>query len=408
MSAIKFNPSSFRKNFKWFENNKNWINFDNAATSIALDVVAEASKEYYQYFCVNPHNKNPEINQKLIAIIEETRDLLAKFFNAKKNEIIFTSSATESLNLFAFGLSSLVKSNDEIILKEDEHAANVFPWVNLAKENKAKLKIIKKTPNKSWTDAFLKACTPSTKLLVITATSNLFGNSIDYEKISKHLKKISPNSFIVVDAVQAVPHHKIDITSANIDFLTFSTHKFYGPTGLGIAFIKSELQSRLKPFKLGGDIFKSLDNNFKIIFKEGPSKFEAGTLNIMAIYALNKQLKFMQKEFNFSEMVFYSKQLKNLAYQLLSQNPNIVLANHDQDVPIFAFKHKYINSADLATFLNIKKIIVRQGSICVGKFKNKESFLRVSLLHYNTKEELLYLEKLLKTSKNSIINELIY
>ncbi|AAB96003.1 cysteine desulfurase [Mycoplasmoides pneumoniae] len=407
MTKTKFNPYQFRKQFKWFKNNPQWVNFDNAATSIALDTVSQACKEYYELFSVNPHNKTPDLNNQIIAIIAETRQLVADWFNVTALEIIFTSSATESINLFAHGLKPWIKPGDEIVLKGDEHSANVLPWVALAKQTKARLVWVEKQANQSLEDTFKSLINPKTKVVAITATSNLFGNSIDFAQIADYLKQVNPKAFVAVDAVQTVQHKQIDIAKTQIDFLAFSTHKFYGPTGLGVAYIKKSLQPQLQPLKLGGDIFTQIDPDNTIHFKSTPLKFEAGTPNIMAIYALNKLLRFFKQKFNFAQMMAYGHQLKQQAYELLNSNPQIVLANHDQDVPIFSFKHRQLATIDLATFLNINKIMVRQGSICVGRYRNKDYFVRVSLMHYNTVKELQYLAKLLATDTKTIIKNVI-
>ncbi|QZX49368.1 aminotransferase class V-fold PLP-dependent enzyme [Mycoplasma sp. E35C] len=374
-----------RQQFNWFKNNKDWIYFDNAATSLKPDAVINTISEYYNNWSLNPHNTDTKLSNQLNNFIDQTRTKTANYLGVNADEIIFNSSATEILNLFAFGLIDYLKPNDEIIINELEHASNLINWVELANRNNLKLVLIKSL------DELKTKINQKTKVVAFSALSNIFGYHVDYLKYANLIKAINPHCLVFIDATQYVAHNKIIITP-DIDGLCFSAHKIFGPTGLGIGYIKKSLQQTLKPLKYGGDMYYDFDlNNKTISFKNNPLKYEAGTNNVSSIYAWSKTLDFINQLYD-QGFKDYEQQLVNYFKSKIKNQDKLILINKQATYPIFLVQIKGIHSQDLASYLSSKKIITRAGVSCVHLLKQyqQDGYVRVSLSAYNTFEEIDY------------------
>ncbi|MDC4182640.1 aminotransferase class V-fold PLP-dependent enzyme [Mycoplasma bradburyae] len=391
-----------REQFSWLKNNKDWIYFDNSATSLKPDVVINSISDYYQNWSLNPHNKDTDISNKLNVIINETREKTAKYLDVNANEIIFNSSATEILNLFSFGLSSYLKSGDEIIVNELEHASNLVNWIELAKRNNLNLVLVKSL------DEIKDKVNAKTKVVSFSALSNVFGYEVDYLNYAKTVKTKNKDCLVFIDATQLAAHKKIEITE-DIDGLCFSAHKIFGPTGLGIGYIKKALQKTLKPLKYGGDMYYDFNiNNKTISFKDNPLKYEAGTNNIASIYAWSKSLDFIN-DIHENGWYDYEQELVNYFKKKVKEQDKLILINQDCSFPIFLVQIPNIHSQDLAWYLSTKKIVTRAGVSCVHLLKNyqKDGYVRVSLSVYNTKEEIDYFFEVIKDFElKDVLNEL--
>ncbi|WP_027121976.1 cysteine desulfurase [[Mycoplasma] imitans] len=391
-----------RKKFSWFNNNKNWIYFDNSATSLKPDLVVNAIGEYYQNWSLNPHNNNTSLSNKLNDLIFETRKKTAQFLSVNSDEIIFNSSATEILNLFAFGLHEYLKSGDEIIVNELEHASNLVNWLELSRRNNLKFTLVKSL------DEIKDKISNKTKVISFSGLSNIFGYKVNYLDYAKQIKTLNKNCLVFIDATQLAAQEPIAI-SKDIDGLCFSAHKIFGPTGLGIGYIKKDLQKILNPLKYGGDMYYDFDVDSKNIeLKSNPLKYEAGTNNVAAIYAWSKSLDFINEIYknNFND---YKNELVAYFKQKVKQQKKLILINEQANFPIFLVQIPNIHSQDLAWYLSTKKIITRAGSSCVHLLKKyqKDGYVRVSLSIYNTKEEIDYFFKVIEEfNLKDILNEL--
>ena len=272
------------------------IYMDNSATSLKPQCVIDKMKDYYENYSANAHRGDYDISYKVDLEYEGTRDLVADFINAKdKEEIVFTSGTTESLNMIATGFfSGLIEEGDEILITTSEHASNILPWFRLENEKGCKVNYIPLDSNYHVTlDNIKKVVTPRTKVIALAQVTNVIGDVRPIKEICKfaHERDI----FVVVDGAQSLPHMKVDVQDLDCDFLAFSAHKMYGPTGLGVLYAKKELLENINPINLGGGMNESFDSPKEILLKEVPTRLEAGTPNIAAVIAFAEAIKYINK-----------------------------------------------------------------------------------------------------------------
>lgn len=396
-------PKKVRAEFSWFKKHQNVIYFDNGATSLKPDCVVSAVAEYYQNFSTNPHNSDSNFANSLNARIYKCRENVARFINASTEEIIFTSGATESLNLFAFGLTHLISKNDEIIVPEIEHTSNLLPWLVLSKKTGCKLITIKEDKNLDWTKALLSKISSRTKIVSFASVSNLFGTSVSSKIIAKKIKKINPNIIVVVDGTQEIQHHKINLKQSGIDLFCFSGHKMFGPTGIGVAYISQRMQPTLEPLKYGGSMSLDFDIDKKTItYRHNYEKYEGGTQNVAGILGLHAAIDFVNR-LGIENINKYEKELVQYLIKKLKTIKNLELINPKPTSPVVSFLIKGINPQDVAYYLGTKNIIVRSGVSCVDLVKQRKKtqsgFVRLSLSIYNRYTEIDRLITCLKQLK---------
>ena len=249
----------------------------------------------------NSHSKMSIYGDKSSEIVEESRRIISKYIGAEYNEIIFTKSATESLNTCIFGIEHKLKENDEILLSILEHHANIVPYQIIAKNSHSKIKYVYLKEDYGFNyEEFEEKITKRTKIVGITMQSNVTGEEIDIEKICDILKNRSEKlgidiPYLIIDGSQAITHKKINLKKLKEIFaFVFSGHKLYGPQGIGVLYLKRERIAEVNPRNYGGDMIESvLEDN--VTFKEGFEKFEGGTLNIAGIYGLSKAIIYIEK-----------------------------------------------------------------------------------------------------------------
>lgn len=234
-------------------------------------------------------------------IVEESRRVISKYIGAEYNEIIFTKSATESLNTCIFGIEHKLKENDEILLSILEHHANIVPYQIIAKNSHSKIKYVYLKEDYGFNyKEFEEKITKRTKIVGITMQSNVTGEEIDIEKICNILKNRSEKlgidiPYLIIDGSQAITHKKMNLKKLKEIFaFVFSGHKLYGPQGIGVLYLKREKIGEVDPRNYGGDMIEYvLEDN--VTFKKGFEKFEGGTLNIAGIYGLSKAIIYIEK-----------------------------------------------------------------------------------------------------------------
>ena len=257
------------------------IYFDNSATTLKPKQVLNEITNYYTKYTSNAHRGDYKTSLKVDMLYEETRSLMKEYINAEKEkEIIFTSGATNSLNIVAFGFAKEnLKKGDEVLITKTEHASNVLPWLELEKEIGIKVRYIPLDENLKLTIQNLKnSLTKKVKLVSIAHVTNTIGDVRDLEEIGKILKELG--IYFVVDAAQSAGHRKIDVQKMNIDFLALSGHKMLGPTGIGVLYGKEKLLEKTKPLNYGGGMNNFFESDGRVEYKELPTRFEAGTQNI--------------------------------------------------------------------------------------------------------------------------------
>ena len=384
------------------------IYFDNGATSLKPKCVIEKMVDYYENYSANAHRGDYDISFKVDMEYEETRDLVKEYINARyKEEIIFTSGTTQSLNYIVQGFfENILEPSDEILITTSEHASNVLPWFRCENKIGSKVKFIDLDSNYHVTiENVKKAITPNTKIIALAQVTNVIGDLRPIKEICKLAHE--NNIFVVVDAAQSAPHIKIDVQDLDCDFLAFSAHKMLGPTGVGVLYGKKELLESIEPINLGGGMNESFDDSKSIFLKELPLRLEAGTQNISGVIAFGEAIKYINK-IGIDKITEREKYLREYLIEKIVNIPFIDIINIESDSSIVAFNVDGIFAQDVAYYLNKYKICVRAGNHCAKILKNVtkvNNTVRISLSFYNTEKEIDILVDLLK-NKDKIIKEM--
>ena len=270
------------------------IYLDNGATSLKPQIVIDKITEYYEKYSANAHRGDYDISYKVDVEYENARDLVVSFINAKcKEEVVFTSGTTDSLNMIASGFfANLVEPGDEILITTSEHASNVLPWFRLANDYNCVVNFVPLDDNLHVTvDNVKKSITSRTKIIALAQVTNVIGDVRPIKEICKLAHE--NNIFVVLDGAQSVPHMGVDVQDLDVDFLAFSGHKMLGPTGIGVLYGKKELLENLEPINLGGGMNESFDSPKEIYLKELPNRLEAGTPNIAGAIGLGAAIKYL-------------------------------------------------------------------------------------------------------------------
>ena len=384
------NVEEIRKDFPLLQNDPDLIYFDNGATTLKPQCVIDAVNKYNAYTSVNVERGDYDLSFEVSNLYENTREVVRRFINAsKKEEIVYTSGATASLNMIAFGLKHEINKDDIILITLAEHASNVLPWFSIAKEKGAKVDYIKTFANGAIDIDDLKLkMNDHVKVVSIAAVGNVLGYVQDINTISKIVHEY--NSYFIVDCAQSVPHIKTDVIKDDIDFLAFSAHKMCGPTGMGIIYGKYHLLQRLEPLMYGGGANARFDCDMNVILKEVPHVFEAGTPNIAGVLGLNAAICYLEK-IGIENINEYEEYLKKYMIDKLSKLDNIIIYNPDSTSGIVSFNAKDVFAQDAGSFLNTKHVAIRTGNHCAKMLHNiigTNESIRASLYFYNTTAEI--------------------
>jgi cysteine desulfurase / selenocysteine lyase len=370
--------------------NKPLCYLDNAATTQKPEIVINSISEYYNKLNSNIHRGVHFLSEAATREYENARTTIKKFINASsEKEIIFTRGTTESINLLAYTFSKkFLKEGDEVIISEMEHHSNIVPWQILAEEKKFTLRIAPIDDNGELIfNQFENMLSHKVKLVSIVYVSNSLGTVNPVREI---IKKAHENKIPVhLDAAQAVNHFPVDVKELDCDFLSFSGHKIYGPTGIGVFYGKEEWLKKLPPFMGGGDMIAKV--TFKeTTFNELPYKFEAGTPDIAGAIGLGKAIEYIN-EIGINNIAVYESELLEYAVKKLSDIKGIrILGNSSKRAGVVSFIIENIHPHDIGTFLDFEGVAVRTGHHCtqpvMDKF-NVPATSRASFAFYNTKEE---------------------
>lgn len=385
------------------------IYLDNSATSLKPKCVIDKMVDYYSNYSANAHRGDYDISFKVDEEYECAREKVMEFINAKeKEEIIFTSGTTDSLNMIATGFfAPLVEAGDEILITTSEHASNVLPWFRLQNDYGCKINYIPLDSNYHVTlENIKKVITPRTKVIALAQVTNVIGDLRPIKEICAFAHE--HNIFVVVDGAQSLPHLSVDVEDLDCDFLAFSAHKMYGPTGLGVLYGKKELLEDLLPINLGGGMNESFDTPETIYLKDLPTRLEAGTPNIASVIAFGNAIDYL-KQIGMDKIRNREMALRKYLIDKLIKIPHIDIINLEADSGIVTFNVDGIFSQDVAFYLNKYKICVRAGNHCAKILKNAtkvNNTIRVSLAFYNTESEIDTLVELLQ-NKDKIMQEMI-
>ena len=379
------------------------IYFDNGATTLKPQVVIDEVVKYYSEYTANAHRGDYKNSAKVDSIYEDTREVVKNFIGAEDaSEIVFTSGSTEGLNWISKGyFGKYLEAGDEVLITESEHASNILPWFVLAKEKGIVVKYIELDSNNEVTVQNVeKAITEKTKVISLAGTTNVIGDNRPIKDICKiaHEKSI----LVVVDGAQMVAHTKVNVKDLDVDFLVFSGHKIYGPTGIGVMYGKFELLERMDPINYGGGMNATFLNDGYMELRETPIKFEAGTQNIAGVIGLRAAIKYLESK-DVTKIWKYEHDLRQYLVSRLENLDNIEVYNKNNKGTIVAFNLKKVFSQDTAIYLDKYNICVRAGNHCakiLDNVFNISNTVRISLSFYNNKEEIDLLINVLKNSSN--------
>lgn len=367
------------------------VYLDSAASALKPRVVIDAITQHYKMETANVHRGIHFLSEQGTKKYEESREVTRKFINAKsEREIIFTKGTTEAINLVAqcFG-EKFLKPNDVILVSMMEHHSNIVPWQLIAKKQNAKvIPIPINERGEICQDEYEKLLKDHpVKIVAVTQISNTLGT---INPITSMVTKAHQHgAYFLVDAAQSAPHLAIDAQQLNCDFLAFSGHKVFGPTGVGVLYGKEALLDDLPPYQGGGAMIKNV--SFEgTTFNDLPEKFEAGTPPIAQVIALKSALEYIQA-LGFENIQSYERLLSKHAFQELSKIPGIrFIGNASDHASVFSFLIENTHPQDIGTLLDKQGIAVRTGHHCTQplmNFFNISGTIRASFTIYNTKEE---------------------
>lgn len=366
------------------------IYFDNAATTFKPIQVINKEIEYMSMYTANSHRGDYNISFKVDDEIDNTRELVKSFINARhKEEIIFTSNTTDSLNLVVNGyFKNYLSSNDEVILNKAEHASNILPWLMLKKSIGFKIKYAALDKDNTLSlDSIKKCITKNTKVISLAYITNVIGDKRDIKEIVSYAHK--HGIIVVVDAAQAIGHTKIDVRDMDADILAFSAHKMCGPTGVGVLYAKKELLAKMLPVNFGGGMNINYHES-EISLAEIPYRFEAGTPNISGIISFGEAIKFLNMV-GLDNIERIEKHLRKYLISELKKIDYVKVYNEDILSSIVLINIDGITSGDLGLYLNTRGICVRSGKHCTKMLEDESGFtdtVRISLYFYNSYEEI--------------------
>lgn len=390
---MEFDVKNIREDFPILKkqiNGKQLIYFDNAATSQTPTCVINSISNYYNNYNSNIHRGVHSLSEEATEAYEEVREKIRNHFNAKyKEEIIFTSGTTHSINIISNGFLDLIGENDEIIVSGLEHHSNIVPWQMMCKKTNSKLKVIPLDKNGELDlKEFKNLVSKKTKLVFLNHVSNALGIINPIEEIIQISH--SYNALVLIDGAQSAAHFKIDFQKLNVDFFTASAHKLCGPTGVGFLYGKKELLEKIEPFMGGGEMISDVTFE-KTTYAELPHKFEAGTPNISGVIAFGVALDYMNS-LGFKNIKQYEDKLLKYATEKLKEIDDLIIYGDVKNkTSVISFNLFGIHSYDVGSILDKFGVAVRTGQHCAQPIMdhfNIPGTVRVSLSFINTFEEI--------------------
>lgn len=389
---------------------KDLVYFDNAATSQRPQSVVDQWNSITAYSNANIHRAVHCLADEATQAYEESRDAVKVFLNAEfREEIIFTSGTTHSINLVAFSFGeAFVNEGDEVIVSEAEHHSDIVPWQMMCQRKGAVLKVLPVDDSGYlMVDKLDELLTERTRILAVTHISNVLGiiNPVK-EIIEKCHSKGVP---VLVDGAQGVVHCKVDVQDLDCDFYTFSGHKMYAATGTGVLYGKKKWLDSIPPYMGGGEMVGTVSFS-GTTYAPLPMKFEAGTQNFASTATLKTAIEFVNL-LNDSELIEYSDKVRDYLLDVLTSDSRIRLfgvprGTNDDKIPLFSFAVNGVHHEDLALILDKMGIAVRSGQMCAEPLMDRfgvTGMLRVSLAPYNTMEEAEYFVKCLDRAINMLV-----
>jgi cysteine desulfurase/selenocysteine lyase len=382
-----------RQDFPMFKNyplmqGKRFCYLDNAATTFKPYSVIKAGDAYYESFTANSNRGDYDLAHTVDVEYEKARETVARFINAKPQEVAFTSGDSMSMNMIAYGLSKFLNEGDEVLLSEAEHASNVLPWFAVCAQKKAHVSYVPLTQEGRLTSENLeKSINSHTKIVSLAHVTNVLGFTLDVKALAAIAHK--HHCYFVVDGAQSVPHLVTDVKDIDCDFLAFSGHKMLGPTGIGVLYGKYELLEKIDPLLTGGGMNSRFQTCGNVTYQIPPAKFEAGTQNLSGAIGLAAACDYLTK-IGLDNIREHETYLRNKIIEGLEGLDNIIIYNKNADSGIITFNVKNVFAQDAASLLNSKGVAVRSGQHCakiLTDFLKTDATIRASLYLYNDDED---------------------
>lgn len=387
-------------------NGKPLVYFDNAASTQKPQAVIDAITDYYSTINSNIHRGVHTLSQRATDAYELSREKVRAHLNVKKaHEIIFTRGVTESINLVASSLGKgIIKRGDEIIISALEHHSNIVPWQMLCAQTDAILKVIPMNENgELLIEEYQKLLSTKTKFVSFNHVSNALGSINPAKEMIALAHDVG--AWVLVDGAQSVPHMKVDVQELDADFYTFSAHKIFGPTGIGVLYGKEDLLNQMPPYQGGGEMIAAVTFE-KTTYAELPHKFEAGTPNIEAGVVLGTAIDYMN-QIGLENISAYEQELLAYGHQELSKIEGMqFIGTAKEKASVISFNLRGIHPYDAGVILDKLGIAVRTGHHCtqpVMDFYKIPGTIRASFAFYNTKQEIDLLVEGIKKAQSMLL-----
>lgn len=392
MNLLKNNP--YRKDFPVLDQliqGKRLAYLDSGATTLKPLTVIEEMDRYYRLETANVHRGLYWLSENATNKFESSRDKVSDFINSpNRKQVIFTKGTTDSINLVAHSyVKKFLKAGDEILLTQMEHHSNIVPWQLAAEEIGLTIKVIPiNHEGELLYDEFLKLLTPKVKFVSVVYVSNALGTINPVKDIIAAAHKNGAKVFI--DAAQAVAHTKVDVQDLDVDFLGFSGHKMFGPTGVGVLYGKEDLLLKMPPYQGGGDMIDVVTFE-KTTYNDLPHKFEAGTPSISAVIGLGSAVDYINRV-GIGNILEIEHELLHYATQKLSSIPGLkIYGTAKNKASVISFGLEGIHPHDIASLTNKEGVAIRTGHHCAQplmKFLGVPATCRASLSLYNNQEDI--------------------
>lgn len=399
---------SIRKDFPILQTKvygKPLIYLDNAATTQKPLPVLQSLQQYYTEYNSNVHRGVHLLSQQATEAYEVARKKIAAFVNAKyDHEVIFTKGTTNSINLVAYTFGrQFLKEGDEVLISAMEHHSNIVPWQIICEEKKAVLKVIPiNEKGELRMDVFDELLTPKVKIVAVTYVSNSLGTVNPVKEIIS--KAHALHIPVLLDGAQAIQHMPLDVQELDVDFMAFSGHKMYGPTGIGFLYGKEKWLNEMPPYEGGGDMISHV-TFAKTTYNELPFKFEAGTPDISGAIALGAAVDYIQQT-GIHAIKHWEEELIAYAYDKLSAIPSLrFIGDAQHRAGAISFLVGNIHPFDMGEILDKQSIAVRTGHHCTQPLMeifNIPGTVRASFALYNTKAEVDELVKAVEKAKRML------
>lgn len=380
-------PAALKDQFPVFKAHPGLVYFDTAATAQKPQSVLDEMQEFYSSSYANVHRSLYDLSRRATESYEKSKVTVANFIGARADEIIYTKNATEAVNLLSHSFGATLNAGDEIILSELEHHANIVPWHMLRERKNIVIKVIPILPDGTLDlDEYQKLLSPKTKLIAVTGMSNALGIMPPIKAIIDQAHHVGAK--VMIDASQLIYHAQINVRDLNADFMVFTGHKCYGPSGIGVLYGKSSLLNELPPFLGGGDMIETVAFD-KITYAAPPRRFEAGTPPIAEAAGLAAALDFMTS-IGMQNIAAHDAELHRAMKTELQNMPHVKIHGTAATAGIISFTVDGAHPQDIATLLDKQNIAIRVGHHCCMPLMQRlgtTATARISFGVYNTLDD---------------------